>query len=444
MLAMADRVPPYEFYAAALTVHDMRRRLLKRLGHEAADAIDEFLGLSFAHEAGNTPSLEGFLHWIEQGGAEIKRDMDRGRDEVRVMTVHGAKGLEADIVILPDTARTPVARSGGGFLYTEDSLLFPIANELAPRAVLAAKEAATARTMEEYRRLFYVALTRARDRLIICGFENKRKSSGITWHELAERAVREIGASIVREGETIHVIGDAEDRATAPSDAEAKTVVAEPDWLRKPAPRDAPLPRLIRPFDAAGLNEPAFLPVSAQELRFRRGLLVHALLSHLPEVPTAARRARAQRFLDLQNLTAAESEALARETFAVLDDPRFAAAFAPDSRAEVAIVADLPELGPGARVNGRVDRLAIAGDTVTVIDFKTNRPPPARQEDVATLYRTQMALYRAAAQKIFPGKRIVCGLVWTEGPTLMELSNALLDEELGRIRTRLDPSSERS
>ena len=126
MFDLADFAPPFEFYSHALTVRGMRLRLLQRLGHEAGDAIDEFLSLSFAYEAANTPSLEGFLHWVERGGAEIKRDMERGRDEVRVMTVHGAKGLEADIVILPDTAAVPEAMTNKGhLLYTEDGVLFP-------------------------------------------------------------------------------------------------------------------------------------------------------------------------------------------------------------------------------------------------------------------------------------------------------------------------------
>jgi len=141
----------------------------------------------------------------------------------------------------------------------------------------------------------------------------------------------------------------------------------------------------------------------------------------------------------MQSITGVDAEDLIRNTLKVINDLTFAAAFEPNSRAEVAIVADLPELGPNARVNGRIDRLAIAGDRVLIVDFKTNRPPPAHEEDVAPLYLTQMALYRAAAQKIFPDKRIVCGLVWTEGPTLMELSNDLLDAELALIPQRLDP-----
>jgi ATP-dependent helicase/nuclease subunit A len=446
MRRRADFAPPYEFYAHALGPRGMRQRLLTRLGHEANDAIDEFLSLAFAYESANAPSLEGFLHWVERGGAEIKRDMERARDEVRVMTVHGAKGLEADIVVLPDTTALPsLANDRGNLLYTENGVFYPLADKDAPRAVLAAKAAAKTRLLEEHRRLLYVALTRARDRLVVCGFEGKRGVRDDSWYALARRAAEEIGVTLTRDGETMrvvgHIAGDVP-TATAAEPSPAPTIL--PAWLTTPAPQDVPAPRLVRPFDAAGMDEPATMSPFADNTRFRRGLLVHALLAHLPEVGRGERAAAGRQFLHLRNVPDDEAEALVRETLGVLDDPAFSAAFAEESRSEVAIVADLPELGAGARVSGRVDRLAVNGDNVLIVDFKTNRPPPSVEEDVAPLYATQMALYRAAATKIFPGRRIACGLVWTEGPTLMALSNRFLDAEMTRIKARLDPQGNHS
>jgi ATP-dependent helicase/nuclease subunit A len=446
MRRRADFAPPYEFYAHALGPRGMRRHLLKRLGHEANDAIDEFLSLSLTHERANAPSLESFLHWIERGGAEIKRDMERARDEVRVMTVHGAKGLEADIVLLPDTTALPsLANDRGNLLYTEGGVFYPLADKDAPQAVLAAKAAAKARLLEEHRRLLYVALTRARDRLVVCGFERKHGVKEGSWYALAKRAAEEIGIRLTRGDETVLVVGNSTSGSAGASAAQASPALAiQPSWLTASAPRDVPAPRLVRPFDAAGMDEPATLSPFADNARFRRGLLVHALLAHLPDVARSERAGLARQFLRLRDVPDGEADSLVRETLAVLDDPAFGAAFAETSRSEVAIVADMPELGPGARVSGRVDRLAVNAGNVLIVDFKTNRPPPSREEDVAPLYATQMALYRAAAQKIFPGRAIVCGLVWTEGPTLMALSNGLLDAELKRIKARLDPQGDRS
>jgi ATP-dependent helicase/nuclease subunit A len=437
MRSRADFVPPFEFYAHVLGTLGHKKRLLKRLGQEASDAIEEFLSLALAYEADNTPSLEGFLHWIERGETQIKRDMERGRDEVRVMTVHGAKGLEADIVILADTTRSGAGRADhGNLLYTEDGVLYPVANDEAPLAVLAAKQVVKERMLEEHRRLLYVALTRARDRLVVCGFEGKRGVKPDSWYTLAKAAAEKLGRPMERsDGETIHVIGDAEDALTETAKTASQPIIDIPPWANQSAAVERANPRLIRPSDANDMEEPpASSPHNMQ--RFRRGLLVHALLARLPEIVPDDRREIALKFLAAQrDLT--DIDAIADETLRVLNDPQFADAFAPGSRAEAGLVADLPELGEGARINGRIDRLAVTDNEVLIVDFKTNRPPPSREEDLPQIYRTQMALYRAGATKIFPGRRIACALVWTEGPRLMPLSEALLDAELARIAARL-------
>jgi ATP-dependent helicase/nuclease subunit A len=438
MRRRADRMPPFEFYTGLLDAMGLRMAFLGRLGHEANDAIDEFLSLAFAHERANTPSLEGFLHWIERGGAEIKRDMERGRDEVRVMTVHGAKGLEADIVILPDTTGVPnLSVDRGNLLYTDDGVLYPLADKDAPAAVRAAKQAAKARMLEEHRRLLYVALTRARDRLYICGFEGKKGLKPESWYALAEAAAKRVGRETVRGDETVHVLGETDGDTAEAAEARQPAALARPGWLSAPARRETASPRLIRPSEASGEDERASAPLAEPDARrYRRGLLVHALLARLPEVPPERRHGLALQFL-ARRASAEEIERLAAETIRILNDPAFAAAFAPGSRAEAGIVADLPELGPGARVNGRIDRLAVTDDAVLIVDYKTNRPPPASEADLHPVHRAQMALYRAAAMRIFPGRRVSCALIWTETPSLMPLTDSLLDAALARMASRL-------
>jgi ATP-dependent helicase/nuclease subunit A len=390
----------------------------------------------------NPPSLEGFLHWLQRGDAEIKRDMDRGRDEVRVMTVHGAKGLEADIVILPDTTTLPEdTGQHGNLIYTEDGPVFPIRNASAPAAVLTAKRDAKAEALREHRRLLYVALTRARDRLCICGFANMKGIKEGSWYRFAEKAASELGIEVPRGEGIIRVFGDADVEPASETGKTASPIKLEPWMTTKPGPENL-RPRLIRPFDAAGMEEPATIPPNTK--RFARGILIHDLLARLPDVAPTKRRDIALAFLRVRDVDDDNAAKLADETLAVLNDPQFAAAFARGSRAEVAIVADLPEIGEGARINGRIDRLAITDNEVLIVDFKTNRPPPENVEDVSALYRTQMALYRAALAKIFPGRRIACALVWTEGPRLMPLPEAMMEAEIGHIRARLDSAASRS
>ncbi|HSZ73596.1 MAG TPA: double-strand break repair helicase AddA [Rhizomicrobium sp.] len=431
MLARADYAPPYEFYADMLTAKGGRVRMLSRLGSEASDAIDEFLSLALQFEALNTPSLEGFLHWIERGGAEIKRDMERGRDEVRVMTVHGAKGLEADIVILPDTTRPPGGASGkGNLLYTDDGVIFPVPDEVATPAVKVAKERAKQEALKEHKRLLYVALTRARDRLYIHGFENKRGIDAQSWYALAEQAARSVGKIVRRGDEDVHVLGHEEKGIAVAASPPSAKAVAIPEWART-VPQEETQPRLLRPSDVE-VESQSRSPIERTP-NIRRGLLAHTMLARLPEIEPAIRSGLAIKFLLARGLEQQDAEMLAQETLRILDDPIFAEAFVPGSRAEVPLIADLPELN--AKVNGRIDRLAISNDTVLAVDFKTDREPPRHENEVSTASVAQMALYRAALQKIFPDKRITCGLVFTNGPHLIPLNDALLDARFTRLKS---------
>jgi ATP-dependent helicase/nuclease subunit A len=435
LLERADFAPPFEFYAHALTTLGGKEKLLARLGMESADALEEFLTLTLTFERSHSPSLEGFLDWVERGSIEIKRDMEHGRDEVRVMTVHGAKGSEADIVILPDTTSLPEPPSRKGhLLYDENTVLFPLADDQAPQIVKQAKARAEAETLREHRRLLYVALTRARDRLYVCGFENKKGVKQGSWYELTRTAAERLGVKVADGDGTITYGTLHEEKGTAAAAGQNNPVL--PDWIGKPAPVEPAAPRLIRPSDAVGAAPPAFSPLGAQ--RFRRGLVVHALLARLQDIAPEKRRAVALAFVRANGFE--HPETLVDETLSVLDDPAFAAAFAAGSQAEAGLVADLPELGAGARVNGRIDRLALTDKSVLILDYKTDRPPPAREADVPAVYLAQMALYRAAAAKIFPGRQIVCGLVFTDGPRLLQLSDVVLDAQMSGISARLEPA----
>ena len=439
MLERADYAPPFEFYSHALVARGGKEKLLARLGAESADAIDEFLSLALTYERGATPSLEGFLDWVERGGTEIKRDMERGRNEVRVMTVHGAKGLEADIVILPDTTSLPEPPSRKGhLLYHEGEILFPLADANAPQAVRTAKLAAEADALREHRRLLYVALTRARDRLYVCGFENRKGVKDGSWYRLAEAAAKNLGKPIQQGDDEIHAIGALEMEFDVRTET-APAQTALHDWVRAPAPIEPPLPRLIRPSEAVGIDPPTFSPKGAA--RFRRGLVVHALLARLPEVALEKRRDIALAFVRAHGFAEDAAEKLVNETLAVLDDPQFAAAFGPHSRAEAGLLAELPQIGPGVLFCGGVHRQLVSDPAGRTLDLQARGRAPAREGDVAPVYLAQMALYRAAAERIFPGRRIVCGLLFTDGPRLMQLSDVLLDAQLREITVKLAAGS---
>jgi ATP-dependent helicase/nuclease subunit A len=212
-----------------------------------------------------------------------------------------------------------------------------------------------------------------------------------------------------------------------------------PEFLSR-APSDIlPAQRVLRPSDAA--DDSIVISPADSARRFHRGLLVHALLAILPDITPDMRRDAARKYLTRRGVTADDAEPLIAETMAIIDHADFAPLFAPGSRAEISIVANLPELGEGVRINGQIDRLAVTETSVLIADFKTNRPPPKTVAETSTLYLAQMALYRAALTRLYPGRRVSCALVWTHEARLMPLPDSLLDAELERLRLRQNTQS---
>ncbi len=444
LLARVDFLPPYRLYAELLGRRGGRRRLIARLGHDAADPIDEFLRLALDHGGSHPPTLQGFLHWFEAGGVEIKRDLDQeSGGQVRIMTVHGAKGLQAPIVILPDT--TGISSKAPRLVWIERRgeqlpLWIPRsadADEVAATALQQKREA----EQREYRRLLYVGMTRAEDRLYVGGWIGRRAAPKQNWHELAEGALGDKGEAFAF-GETTGWNGVARrltSAQSAPPDRahEAGPTAAAlpelPDWAMRPAPA-ARTDRPLAPSRPAE-EEPAPLsPVAGdRERAYRRGRLIHRLLQTLPDLPVAARATAARRFLDAQarDLDAGERKDIAARVTALLADPAFASLWQANGRAEQPIAGRLARAdGTGFAVAGQIDRLVIAEDAIWIVDYKTNRPPATRLDEVPIVYLKQMATYRALLADIYRNRAVRCFLLWTEVPSLMELPEELLCRHL--------------
>ncbi len=443
-LSDADQVPPFEFYSRILN-RGARARLVARLGVETDDAVDEFLALALAHERAHAPSLQSFLAWFAEGAGEVKRDMEQAGGAVRIMTVHGAKGLEAKVVFLPDTFQTPNYEARGNLLFTDDCVFFGMPAHLECGAVATAKEAAHAREMREYRRLLYVAATRARDALIVCGYHtgNRKDPAPECWYSLLHAAGKTLGRAEVIDSEEIIAIGSPFS-SSAPGNASPR-VATMPRFLREPAAPE-PITPLLRPSRIPGLEEPlGASPVGQKPQRFRRGLLMHSLLAKIPDLPRDQRDSTGLAWLARQGVTGAEATSLLEDVQRILDAPQFSPLFSDDSRAEVAITARFPELG-NAQISGQIDRLAVSGNSVLIADFKTNRDVPGSPNEVPRLYLVQMALYRAALRKIYSGKDVACALIWTDSALLMPLPDELLDREMLRLaaisaaEAQLDPN----
>ena len=444
----ADFLPPFEFYKRLLDKDGRRARLLARLGPEAGDAIDEFLNLAIRFEADEPPSLQGFLDWIGRAAPEIKRDMDQGRDEVRIMTIHGAKGLEAPIVFLPDTCSNKSAGAPTLLpLADGEPLVWMLKDASKLAAVSAAKAAHDDAERRERNRLLYVAMTRARDRLYIAGFESKKGRDKGCWYDLMTDALAPACERIAgSEGRTVLRLESPQTARPEPRHAASDgtgAAVAYPDWAMRNAPRaearSVPLaPSRLAPLETeegSGVAAPAEAAPSPRLLgagnRFLRGKLTHALLQHLPQVAPAKRKSTANKYLAARasELPAKIRNGIAAEVLAILDHPQFAAAFGQGSLAEAPIVAEIPlPSGPPLRISGQIDRLLAEAGRVTIIDYKTNRPPPAELSGVPESYLLQLAAYRLAVKRIYGAQMVEAGLLWTDGARLMAVPAALLDD----------------
>ena len=428
--ALAERDGPFAFYARLLGPGGGRKRLVERLGGEAADAIDAFLAYAEAAEGGpDTPSLTGFLARFASADHTIKRDLDATGDEVRVMTVHGAKGLEAPVVVVIDGCETagkeprlvPVPCAG------VDLPVWSPRREGDCPAVAAARERAKALRLEEHNRLLYVAMTRARNRLVIAPFAGAQSESDAAWCAMIRRGFEADGLEEADLGYGPVAIRRS-GRDAGPADAAPvrmpEPAEAEPDWLRRAVPAEPSRPLPLRPSafgrdrtDAAR-NDGGF----ARE----RGTLVHAAIEHGAERSPAEREAAIAAFVEARGsrLDPAGRAALAAEALAVLAHPDLAVLFGPGSRSEAALAGVVA--GPGGAplaVSGRVDRMAIGPDGILVADFKTGTAG-----DLAD--RAQLALYRRLLADAFPGRPVRALLVLTRGPVLVEPDAADLERAL--------------
>jgi ATP-dependent helicase/nuclease subunit A len=444
---------PFAFYAWLLGGDGGRARMLKRLGHEANDALDEFLELALGYERKAPASLQGFVAWLRAADTEVKRDMEISRDEVRVMTVHGAKGLEASVVFLVDTTTSPADTQRLKLIHLPQDNAPPHAPDVVvwagrkaddPAGVAAARAAMLVETEDEYRRLLYVAMTRAADRLIVggCMPGNMNTIRRFSWYDLIDKGLGNSGLHL----QTIETPAGVLKRYSRLEDAAAPTGKAAapvpaaptdlPPWLHTAAPPEAPADNLLRPSDSAakeGLRIRTGESVMERARALQRGTLVHRLLQSLPDVATERRRDAAQKYLarNTDGWTDGEREAVAGGVLALIGDPRFAPVFAPGSRAEVSIVGRLDRPGRSpALVSGQIDRLVVTADEVLIVDYKTNHAPPGTAAQAPAAYVRQLALYRAVLRKLYPQLPVRAALLWTETPEFMEISSPALDAEL--------------
>jgi ATP-dependent helicase/nuclease subunit A len=453
-IEIAGSATPFTFFADILNTPcpgdktSGRRAFYGRLGLSVHDPLDEFLGRCLHYAQMNAPVLQKFLAWFEEGEADIKREQEgQQEDQVRIMTVHASKGLQAPIVFLPDAARKGHGHAGGRVRlhWPDDASGVPL---WAPRAEFetalyrARALLAQERQEEEYRRLLYVALTRAEDRVYVCGWRGKTEPKDDCWHSLVahsfppqsqeEPFILDGAPALDGEGKALYLRRATSPQAAEPQRERSATREAGAQTPLPPFAREKPLPEPIIAKPLAPSRPDEDEPAAKGPLdedtawRFRRGIIVHRILELLPQLPEVKRAAALKAHLARLDLPPEDREAFAAEITAVLAHPDFAAIFGPGSKAEAPVTGIVGETQPFV-LSGQIDRLLVTEEEILIVDYKTNRPPPKKPEGVAPMYLKQMAAYRAVMRKIYPGRAIRCALLWTDGPRLMPLPDGLLD-----------------
>ncbi len=458
-------MPAFEFYGRILGRDSGRARIVARLGPEAGDVVDEFLSFCLAAERSGAVGLEAILALLDRDSPEIKREMDQSRGEVRIMTAHAAKGLEAPVVFLVDSGSAPFSDShlptlmpidapngewrGRGFLWRAGG---DTGSSFARQTASIIREKAE----EEYRRLLYVGMTRAEDRLIVCGFRGKREPSELTWHSMVSHALAH-SESTAREahpvsGDEILVyrVTPRKPVALNEDNADDKLDIQDlPQTLQQALPPPPVLPRPLAPSGAGAViqsdsqaslinRSPVLSPSAHPSKALQRGAAIHRLLQVLPDMPRGQREAAARRYLGRLDEDGGESEReeIWLQIATILTDPAYARVFAEGSRAEVSIMGKVLIGGIERAVTGRVDRLVVTQNEVLIIDYKTNRPPPVRLADVPASYIAQLALYHALLQPLYPHHEIKAAIVFTEAPILIDLPGETMAASLRRLSTR--------
>ena len=433
----AEFLRPYDLINRILLAHDGRSRMIARLGHQAEDGIDALLAQSLAYERSAVPSLTGFLAWFDAEDIQIKRQMDSAGDRIRVMTVHGAKGLEAPIVLLPDTSdRIPGPRQE--ILTTGPVPVWKPRKDADPPEVAEMRAQAVAAESREFRRLLYVALTRAESWLIVAG-AGKITEAGENWYHMVRDGLDHLGA-VEMDSPTAGPIRRFEvgnwNAAPLKTDSPQDTDTAPLAVPDSPVAAPDPAATTLAPSDLGGAKAlPGDDDEDENDIAKARGRIIHTLSETLPTLPPADRAPLAQTLVarHADRGLVPDAAALIDEVLALLSDPDLAEIFE-DGLAEMDITATLPALDY-RRIHGAIDRLLVTETEVLAVDLKSNRAVPDHVEQVPVGLRRQMAAYRDALVQVYPDRPVRTALLWTRTGTLMPLPDDMLTRALAEVGT---------
>jgi ATP-dependent helicase/nuclease subunit A len=414
-----DTISVYEFFAHILSRDGARARFIGQLGSEASDVIDEFLFYAQNAEKSGIFGLSAFIETLTRTAPEIKREASSARNEVRIMTVHGAKGLESPYVFLVDDGGSPIPKQKDPLLEIEvphgnqqvRGFLWVPKKDYHNSAIADQLGMLEKRQREEYDRLLYVGMTRAEDVLIVCGYSGGKKTSYPTWSETVRSKLA--GKSGVESGEhpitkkplLSFTLGETVFQ-TKGHDREKDETNDLPDWLFEKLPK-VTQPRALTPSVTVSMGD---------ERQRHRGTIIHKLLEMLPNIEASERENAARAYI-ARKLPNDDHEELFEKLSILINDARFKDMFCPQGRSEVAISGEIEVNGKRTRVNGVIDRLIVRDDSVLILDYKTGDLP----SEIPHHHIKQLDFYKSLLKPLYPHHQIKAALIYTQDPHFIPL-----------------------
>lgn len=410
---------PFELFSYVLIKLNGRKNFISRMGNEVEDVLDEFINLTIVFEQSNTPSLQKFIDWIAKDEVIIQKEMEQGNNNtVKIMTVHGSKGLQAPIVILGDTTKIKNKSLKSELLWEDDTVFFPTESANYNDLCKKIKSKLLDADFDEYRRLLYVALTRAEDRLYVAGYTKDKDANEESWYKLLQNNLK---SNIEHSKEERCIIYDVAQENTFDNDIKIESEeinFTDYSYLLSEAPCHDPL---SKPY-APSRDENDELDISSSPLEdngkfYKRGTAIHKLLQYISTVSIDNRFNASICFLkkQLPDFSYNEIKKIVEEVLNLCG--MYSEIFAENSMAEVPIIGEID----GKIISAKIDRLVLSDNKVIIVDYKTNRPSAKTIDDVPSQYINQMKYYKLLMERIYPNKIIETYLLWTNTCNMMKI-----------------------
>lgn len=401
-LNRVDYLSPFELYQHLMIQGQGRIKFRARFGSEADDGIDAFLKMTLDGSLHKHETLRQFLSRLITHQPEIKRDFSSaGSGAVRIMTAHGAKGLQAPIVFMPDTTRIPKELNVLLWDPTDQKVHWNAPSKSATNTIKSLKSSERDKMYTEYLRLLYVALTRPQDQLYIGGWQTKLNTQKSSWYDLIQETLRELNTTSCPVSKSLtytavqerHISFDAQKFETTVND----NIVDIPSWFSTPAKYERSAQETIAPSHDPTSTKSVQDAYAEQRAE---GTLLHKLLEHPQQAPEIFKQHKVvdpQKKMDLLDLVQR-----------TLENPEF------KELLDLPCLKEMPIMGTidGKLVKGQIDRVVIEEDCLTIIDYKSDQIYPKKPEDIPPKYVAQLKAYETLMRPLYPNKEIVCKILW--------------------------------